>query len=598
MKLLVRPQQGEFSPADNTESELTEDAAERNLAGDFNLLRKQSTLSRPIQAAKRPPHIAANPIIVPVEDGSESIPVGRSGLEKGPQNFPTGKLETRSDREGTRTGLPSLVAKTGILSPAKGAPAGSQIPTPTAAPVRSPLMSAAQLPTESKAILDQSDSFPMREGAVIAATNEPEIPTFRSPRETSSVAPDRDPNFSGETQVMALTSEPKIRPTPFPAHPISERDTSSKPTLNLAAGEAFNGTQLPPSSNRSPASDASSALGSFIRSDTQSEPKSSLRPEISTVNLAPDNRESRGVNHRSPVATESAPFEFAPAKSREARGDLMTSPSGESHLPRDNKSQNSVRLPASLKVAAKFAGIQSAEREMRFEATVSEKINMQDNDNQSVKNRTPAVGINPAFPSDNMSSTVQSPPPTLFAGPVTDTTPVTRLDTVRMIERIDSATAQLTAQKGKQVDLKIDLESGQQLSVRLTMNEGQVRASFQTDHPALRESLAAAWPTFVAAQRASNAVKWVDPVFAPPVVALAQTTTVTAGVTMDSGTNFSSSPQHEQTSSHGGSEREESSLHFASRSKFATPSNSGVTEKSDDPVNPRSAILPGLRVFA
>lgn len=704
MEVSVKSQNPEVPARDTSESEVTEFGSEDSPAEESNAPRKRSSLGRLIPAGKRTLHLATNPIIVPVEDGSEQIPVGRV-VKKGALDFPTGKTETRPGWGRIRTESVSPIVKTGMTGSSKLDPSVSQILTPLAEPVNSPQTSASPLSTESEAISQRNDSSPIRAGEVVGATNEPDTPTSRSPGETNTMVPPREVNLSGETQVVAASNERKTASTPFSAATILDRNISSTPTSSSEAGEVLNDTRLSPSSNRSPAIDASPSLGSFVRSDTQSEsrsslspenttvnpapnkggalepqreirtpshvdsnlmstgenrisrtselvnvaaqfadtrsaaqaePSSDLRPEVRAVNLAQDANDSRGSDdrsmelppirrnpgslpqpqigadgskgeivadadrqmpNRSPDRTESAPFEITSPRSREAQRELITSAPEESHLARHDENQKSVLPPASLKVAAQFTGARSTEKEMTFEAKGSKNIIMQDDNKQIVKNYDPAVGINPAKPADNMPSLVQSPPSSLPIAPVTDAAPVTRLDTARMIERIDSAAAQISAQKGQNVDLKIDLDSGQQLSVRITMQEGRVRAAFQTDHPALRESLASAWPTFVA-QRESSAMKWADPVFAAPVTTSAPTAVVTAATPVDSGTNFSSSPQHEQPSSHDRAEREESSLRFATRSKLATPSNSGVNEKSDEPVNPRSAILPGLRVFA
>ncbi len=143
---------------------------------------------------------------------------------------------------------------------------------------------------------------------------------------------------------------------------------------------------------------------------------------------------------------------------------------------------------------------------------------LQSPDKQKVNISSEDVGINQAKPAEIMPALPSQPsaPAASVAAPAAPQ--VARADVTRLIERVEEVAHQVASLGEKQVDLKIDLAAGQQVSVRVSMHGGQVHTSFRTETPELRDALAGAWHTFTRQADAST-VSWAEPNFASTVAA-------------------------------------------------------------------------------
>ena len=133
-------------------------------------------------------------------------------------------------------------------------------------------------------------------------------------------------------------------------------------------------------------------------------------------------------------------------------------------------------------------------------------------DKEVDKISAPAVGINPAK-SQAMTFIPFSIAPDLAPAPVLgEVETFLKTETVRLIERIETAATQASKMRGSKFEMTIELDSGEQVAVRMALKDGKVQTAFQTDIPGLRESLDLAWTSLVA-RRELGTLRWAEPTF-------------------------------------------------------------------------------------
>jgi hypothetical protein len=189
-----------------------------------------------------------------------------------------------------------------------------------------------------------------------------------------------------------------------------------------------------------------------------------------------------------------------------------------------SRREKSVDLPIQLAAETKLGGVdrnQSAQFSYSAAthplaggvgggATVNNESYLIDKD--ILKFDRPTIGINPAKP-ENMNPIPFSEISESPASPPLSKVEVTlKADVLRMIERVEAAATQASMMRGSRFDMTVDLESGEQVLVRLSLKEGRVQTQFQTDVPGLRDSLDTVWSSLIA-RRELGTLRWAEPTF-------------------------------------------------------------------------------------
>lgn len=164
------------------------------------------------------------------------------------------------------------------------------------------------------------------------------------------------------------------------------------------------------------------------------------------------------------------------------------------------------------------------------------KNNFQSVSVEQVNGGSKSLGINQANFSDMIAPTsLDTMGSSLPAR--SETTAATSIEGMsRLIAKVEDAAARISQQAEGRVEVKIDLAGGEQVEVRLTMHEGQVRAAFHTSSAGVRDMLAQAWSDFARPGRTD----WAEPSFTVAPAPSVQTVQATGGADDRNVMDFSS----------------------------------------------------------
>lgn len=139
--------------------------------------------------------------------------------------------------------------------------------------------------------------------------------------------------------------------------------------------------------------------------------------------------------------------------------------------------------------------------------------------------------------------------PSLSAALTSSASPIESSAAVELVQKVTALADRLLARPTEQVSVRIDLDDTRHVEVRVALQNGKVRADFETNSPALRTALADAWQDF-AQKTPGTDRRWAEPSFTATASSSisgsaassipAPTTTVSPVGTADAATAFHS----------------------------------------------------------
>jgi hypothetical protein len=107
---------------------------------------------------------------------------------------------------------------------------------------------------------------------------------------------------------------------------------------------------------------------------------------------------------------------------------------------------------------------------------------------------------------------IKLPAESVATAPVTDDAPIHHVEVVRIAERTIEAAVRLRATGPERIEVNVQLESGDRLTIRLQLANGEVTPTFHSTSEGLRTALEQNWSQF--SDRASDrGVRLTSPVF-------------------------------------------------------------------------------------